>query len=253
MTSDQIIDQLPYVFQSRLQADSYFANIPVIVADEGNIKLQVQRRTAAMTSKGGKRGVAVIVLQLLADDSFASLPLGPMTLSPSFQVVEQVEINRGANGTGVSARQVARRIRDVIKGFVRVGMFVGMRPGSPCIVPVNLKEELGENVRAYQVDFHCLEATSVVPTQVAMPAFVNLEPAPQVGLICATQGAQIYYTLDESYPWSGNRAAVLYAGPIAVPATGAIVVTACAYLPGVINIASAIIRETVMATQLTQG
>ena len=250
MNSTQIIDQLPYDLQARLAADDYFSDIPVLVADEGNIKLQIARKTAVSTTKGGKRGVAVIVLQVLADDGQPSIEFGPMTLSPSFQVVELVEVNNGASGTGKSARQVARRIRDVIKSYGRVGSVIAMKPGKPCIIPVNLKEDQGDNVRAYQIDFECLETPADQPSKVANPTFVNMEPAPLVGLACSTDGAAIYYTLDESFPWAGNPAAALYTAPIAVPASGSIIVTCCAYLAG--SIASWVIRETVSATQLSQ-
>ena len=244
MNAQQIIDALPYEVAARLNSDDYFADIPVAVADEGNVKQEIARKMALLTAKTRTKGVGVVVLQVVASDEYAGLQFGPMTLMPSVQVVEQVEINQGPNGTKKSARQVARRIRDVLKGTGFVGLVKDFRAESPCIFPVNLKEDIGDNVRAYQVDFRCIEASTEVPQQVQMPAFVSQAPTNAVALVSATNGAAIYYTTDNSYPWAGNAAATLYAGPVTIPA-GGVTIRACAYLSG--WVASWVNRATVTA------
>jgi hypothetical protein len=234
MNSDEIIERLPGELQARLEADEFFADVPVVVAEEGNIKLEIERKQAVLTSKAGKRGAAVIVLQLVADDMQPNIQFGPMTLWPAFQVVENLELNRGKFGTGKSARRLARRVRDVIKGGVLWGIVADMKPDKPCIEPVKLEEELGRLVKAYQVNFQCLEQASDLPAQVALVRLVSLAPLePRVALECATEGATIYYTTDDSYPWAGNRAAQVYTGSIEIPEAG-LVVRACGYKAGMI-------------------
>jgi hypothetical protein len=248
MNALQIIDKLPWELAARLGADDYFTDIPVIVADEERAKLQMARKEAVMTTQGGHQGLAVVVLQVVGDDEFPSLQFGPMTLMPAFQVIELVELNRGPNGTGKSARQVARRIRDVMKCAGFIGMVKNLQPEKPCITPVNLKADLGENVRAYQVDFRCLEVSGDLPSIVAMPTFMSMPLVMEVALACPTVGSTIYYTTDDSYPCAQNKAAQVYSGPISIPTAG-ITIRCCAYLQGMI--ASWVNRAVITATQIS--
>ena len=105
------------------------------------------------------------------------------------------------------------------------------------------EKELGANIRAYQVNFKTFEAFATAPQQCAMPSFL---PDPnglaQFTLTCATEGASIYYTTDESYPAPGREGSTLYVAPIAIPESG-ISVRAAAYLTG--YIASGVNRASV--------
>jgi hypothetical protein len=92
-----VIDKLPYELRDRLAADDFFAAIPVVVADKGNVKAQIAAKQAVVTSRVGKRGVAVVVLQIVADDPTNELATGPLLLRAAFQVVENVELNNDAN------------------------------------------------------------------------------------------------------------------------------------------------------------
>lgn len=230
LTTD-IIDLLPYELQARLEEDEFFSDIPVVVAEEGNVAAEMERKQAALKTKAGKRGVAVVVLQVVADDDFPNLAFGPMTIYPSFEVIEYVELNRDANGTQKSARKVARRIRDVVKCMGLVGLVKNMQPDKPCIEPVNVGEELGKLVKAYKVNFKCLEISAQDVSCVAIPHFESLAPAAQFAITCATAEAVIYYTLDDSYPRPSNGTA--YTSPIEIPAEG-VTVRACAYKAGMV-------------------
>ena len=225
-----IIDRLPLELAARLESDEFFADIPVIVAEEGDLAAELARKVAVITEKGGKRGAAVIVLQVVCEDDYPNLQFGPLTLYPSFQVVENVELNRDGQGTGKSARRIARRIRDVIKCYGSIGMIKDLRADKPCIQPVQLGPELGELVRAYQVSFRCLEVSPEVMSQVATPQFAAAPPE-SFGITCATEGATIYYTTDDSFPGPANALAGIYFEPQAIPPEG-ITVRAAAYKAG---------------------
>src|SRR5712672_1965290 len=95
LTVQDIIDRLPFELMNRIESDDYFSDVPVVVAEEGNVRLMVDAKQAAISTKlGTKRGVAVIVLQMVADDEHTNLQFGPMTLRPAIQVIENVELNR---------------------------------------------------------------------------------------------------------------------------------------------------------------
>jgi hypothetical protein len=228
ITALDTIDLLPGELAAALESDPFFADIPVVVVEKGNVLSEVAKRTAVITAKGGKRGVSVFVLQVIGDDEMPNVNFSPMTLRPAFQVVENVELNTDANGTGKSARRVARKIRDVIKALRLVGLTTDFVPDRPAIEPITLAKELSENVVVYQVNFLTYEADSEAISQCEMPQIAAFEAdTPQIQLTCGTEGAQIWYTTDDSFPTptdrAGNSTAQLYGTPIDVPVVGFII------------------------------
>lgn len=243
-----IIDRLPQELAARLESDPFFADIPVVVAEDGDVRAEMERKQAAIAAKSGRRGVAVIVLPLVGNDDYPNVAFGPMTLRPAFQVVEVVELNRDAQGTGKSARRVARRIRDVIKPLVLCGMTTEFTPDNPCIEPVKLSEEMGK-VQAFQVNFLCYEADTEPVEQVGRPGFAAVPGAvPAVSLASTTEGAEIWYSIDESYPGPNRPGSALYSEPIPIPAAG-LTVRAVARKAGLID--SQVSRATVTAEQIS--
>ena len=223
-----IIDRLPGELAAALEGDEYFDDIPVIVAEEGNVAQQMARKQAILTAKGGKRGAGVIILPTLADDTKPNVRFGPMTLYPTFQVIESLELNRDARGTGKSARKIARRIRDVIKQYVIQGVITDLRPEVPCIVPLDVSRDIGDQVKSCLVQFVCLECPSESTAFVAMP--VGSLVGGQVAITCGTAGAVVWVTVDGSSPLPGKGQ--VYAGPVAGVAGG--VVRARAFLAGAV-------------------
>jgi hypothetical protein len=231
-----VIDLLPGELAARLECDPFFSDIPVVVAEKGNIAAETARKQAVITARNGKRGVAVIVLQMVADDDEPEIDFGSMLLKPAFQVVENVELNNDSSGTGKSARKVARRIRDVVKCLRLVGLTTDFNAGRNCIEPVSLSADLGANVVAYQVNFTTYEADAESISQVSTPQFAeDAGSSPAVDLLCATVGAQVWYTLDDTFPAPPDSVqgstAQLYSSPIPIPPQG-FTIRAAAYLSG---------------------
>lgn len=235
ITAVQLIDRLPGEIASVVQADGYFADIPVVIAEKGNIRAEMERMQAVVTAKSGKRGVAVVVLQVIADDPYNEVGFGPMKLFCGLQVVENVELNQDTSGTGKSARAVARRLVQIIKPTRLGGLTTDFVCDKPCIEPGMIKQADGSNLISYLVNFFTYEADTEPMEQVASVGFA---PAGgQLALICATAGAAIWFTLDETFPADplsvqGSTAA-LYAAPIDVPVAG-LVIRACAYASGMV-------------------
>jgi hypothetical protein len=224
-----VIDKLPTELQARLEADAFFADIPVIVADKGNVKLEMERRQSAITEKGGRRGVAVIVLQLVTDDDYPEVTFGPHTLRPAFQIVENTELNNDERGTRKSCRRVARKIHQIIKPLVLHGYATVFTADSPAIEPVNLASELGDKLVAMQANFVTHEFDTEQLSQVATPEFAaGSGDVPELVMTCATEDAEIWYSTDGSYPAPNRPGSIQYATPIAIPLAG-FTVRACAY------------------------
>ena len=249
MITIDIIDKLPGELAARLQTNPFFDDIAIVVAEKGNVAKSYEQAQAVITETSGKRGICVVVLQVVANDLSANLQFGPMIFKPAFQVVENVELNNDDSGTGKSARKVARKIRDVVKNCNLMGLVQDMKAGTPCIEPVDLKD-MGESVVAYQVNFECLEVSHENQTQVQMPVFVaGTDPQnPTFTMTCATAGAAIWFTTDDSFPYDGDASVYpgstsqLYSG--AGPCTNPTTVRSAAYVDG--SIASGVNRATII-------
>jgi hypothetical protein len=230
-----VIDRLPSELQAALEADPFFADIPVIVSDAGNVKAELARKQAIATTKSGRRGAAVIVLQIEAEDEYPEQGFGPLTLRPAFQVIENVEWNHDTNGTKKSHRRIARKIVQIIKPLALIGVVTEFVPDKPCIEAVDLEPELGPLIKASQVNFRTFESDSEVVSQVATPQFAAYpDSTPKFQMTCATAGAAVWWSSDDSFPAPGRAGSALYAAPIGIPAAG-ITVRAAAYKTGMVG------------------
>jgi hypothetical protein len=221
MNTIDILDRLPFELAARLESDPFFFDIPVVVAEKGNLAREYQKRQAVVTDKTGKRGVCVVVLQIVADDNYPGIPGGPMMLKPAFQVVENPELNNDESGTKKSVRKVSRQIVKNMKLAGFRGIVQNLKCGKPAIEPVDIKE-LGESCVAEQVNFEA-EEFSDEPVLFCLPPVCTQVPGqPQIILTTATPGAAIWFTTDDSYPYPGDAnqfpqsRSTLYAGPIAI-------------------------------------
>jgi hypothetical protein len=226
-----VIDRLPLDLQARLEADEFFADIPVVVADKGNVNAEVARKQAVVTEKSGRRGVAVIVLQLVGDDDYPEVTFGPLKFQPAFQVIEHPEMNMDERGTKKSARRVCRRIHQVIKPLALYGIVTEFKAGNPAIEPVNLSD-ISEALVGMQVNFETFEFDTEALILVDMPTF-EVSAGPSVSMACGTEGAAIWYSLDDSFPAPNKPGSKLYTTPVAIPTAG-FVVRAAGYKAGCI-------------------
>lgn len=199
----------------RIEADAMFTTITVLDERKGLTESDVQMAISSMTAKGGRSGVATIVLAPTADDEMPDAVLGPLTWSVTLLVIEDPLVNTDATtGTGYAAMTVARRLHRILKHYRAAGLVHAMVPGRPCISPA--KTDFAPV--AVEVKFKCQEADAGREYKVGLP---TISPAggtvPQtVTLACATAGAGIYYTLDGTHPHSGNTTATLYTVPFSI-------------------------------------
>jgi hypothetical protein len=165
-----------------------------------------------------------------------------MQLLPAFQVVEIPTQNKSSTGTKKSARRVARKIRDIIKPLYLAGLCTEFVFGRDCIAPLKLPLE---NTIAYEVNCHTYEADTQPISQVAAPMF-SLSENTNVAITCATVGAQIWYTTDDSFPAPPDKVdgsnAQLYSNPIPIPREG-VMIRAAAFLPDPNTVGSVVNRS----------
>ncbi len=239
-----VIDRLPYEFAAILQADEFFADVPVIVAEKGNVALEMAQQQAVITSRSGKRGVAVVIPQLIGDDEMPEVKFGPLTLKPAVQILENVELNNDSNGTKKSYRKVMRRVIQIGKAMRLDGMTTDWTCDKPAFEPMPFKDAKGQRLAGVvggQVNFLTRECDTEPLEQVSPPQ-IALDGNGNFTIACATDGATIYYTTDDSLPvplavmpgTNSESTAVLYAEPVPIPAGGCIV-RAAAFKSGLIG------------------
>lgn len=137
---------------------------------------------------------------------------GPLRyLVVSAVVMEEPNLNFTDGGTKISAEEAAEAVLDTLHGL-RID---GAGALYADVDAIRSADEF-EGLVAYRVSLQ-MKSPRAQTDRVAIPTIT--EAARHVTLTCATAGADIWYTTDESFPWPGNSAAagtgtgVLYEGP----------------------------------------
>lgn len=177
----------------------------------------------------------VLVQQPVASDEHANMTFGPLSVDWTILVMEHVAINMDAGqGTRKPALEIARRVCRVMKHYSSGGLSRLFVLSTPAIVPaqaiVSGRDDVPVAPVCYSVRLTSEEADSETFTKVQAPSISasgSVSPATAT-LACSTSGASIYYTIDGTYPRSGNG--TLYSSPITI--ASACMLRAAAYKTG---------------------
>ena len=224
------LDTIQEELKGRLDADEYFSDIPVVNYREKDLESEIDRLTSGYTGKGGKNGIFVYFSGYFANVDSPDVP-GPHFTSVGFNalVYEIPLINMVSGGTEKPALQVAIRVAQVLHHYRAEGVTEAILCEKGAIVQIPAPDD---SAVVYRVQL-LIPAQYDAPSRVAKPALTADGATPlSVTITCATAGASIYWTDDESYPWSGNDVATLYTAPIAL--TKAATIRAVAHKSGMI-------------------
>jgi len=210
-----------------LQADAFLAGRPGVLVEPGATEAVLAAKTTAALAAGtdGKFGAGYLVLPIeAAEDENVNLPQGPLKLPITVQLVENVVVNHGPRGTGVPLRVYAARMEKVLKLYTPVGFTQALTPANPVITHCPLGADA--NLRGGRVSFYASEADAVPLIKLPRPQITpndgqgNGGAHPQTVTISCAGATAIYYTLDNSHPWSGNPTATRYGGAFTMAAAG---------------------------------
>lgn len=166
---------------------------------------ELDRVLAGISERGGKQGAAIIVmLPDVALESIQNAAL-PMRLKAKVRTVENQLFNEGSSGTGLSSSVLALHLLQVLNRRA-------FRGGNPLRLDRDkpVEEVALPGFIVHEVNLEWSQTLEAI-AKVATPAIA--EAAGEITLSCATSGATIYYTLDGSFPGSGNGDAQTYSAP----------------------------------------
>ena len=225
----------PLTFLERLQADlgarleskAFFQDIPVLVARKGQIESDVEVALTTFNAKAGRGGAVSIVLMPTLEVPEAEAPGPQFVVSTTVRCVENPLVNLDVTngGTGKSAESLGLVVLRAMHHF-------DLGDGHVLYADRRAMEPNGSFEGQVAYDVHILARSGLDPeAQTATPTLSLTNGATAVQMVCTTPAAAIFYTLDGSFPWSGNPAATLYADPFPLPAAPA-TLRAAAYTEG---------------------
>ena len=213
LSSYNALDNVNIVTRARLLADE--SRLP----DE-TLAAEVM---AYITPRNGRVGAGIIVEPPGFEVGHPNLPGPEGDLTIELLVLEDRITNLSpSEGTGLPADQICQTIMDALHWQQFEG-FGQMFCDRSAMVPAKDFQPLD----AYRIKFR-LRMPRSQTEKVQQPVITELSGA--ITFSCSTSDAQIYYTLDQSYPGRSNPAALLYAATFNVDV--GTVINAAAYKDG---------------------
>lgn len=218
---DDFIQQLHDDVYGALSSDPGFTHVPVYQSrtplsldNEGNpilgqseqIQEMIKSALAGMEKKNGKAGLACVVMLPDVKGESVNSAAPAMQLNIKVRLIENRLTNEGTDGTGITASKLALHVVQVLNRR-------SFRGGNALYCDLkNMVQEvpLPDDEKVHECAFIQHITPDALP-KVATPTITAAGSL--ITLACTTAGAAIYYTLDGSYPGSGNADVLTYADP----------------------------------------
>lgn len=182
------------------------ANINVVQYRKLRLQGQIDLSAIYQIVRNGRSGCGILVEMPSFEVAHPNL-LGPEgDLVMTFAVIEEPNLNfEPTGGTLLSAEDVAQTVLDELHGY----FIAGLTSLYADKTAVRSADEF-QGLVAYRVQFRMRQVRAQTP-RVATPSITNVGNV--ITLACATPGADIYYTLDGTFPGQPNPGAVKYLNP----------------------------------------
>jgi hypothetical protein len=212
----------------KLNSESVFATVPFALYAKWVLQMEVSKKFPDLMGKvsGGKTYTGVGGLVMMPEDRGFLPNIAPPQSRAilTIWIVECPEINMatgsGQYGTGIQCEQWARTVRRVLHQMGIEGL-TSLYQQELAIAPLIGLEKLYPGRRGYAVNL----IGRMSDTSVAKCAEPQITDDGEGNItLTVTDGSAIYYTVDGTFPGSGNSAgtATLYSAPFHV-APGAVV------------------------------
>lgn len=235
-----IIQQLQEDIAGRLNGYSEaFQYVPVLVmndrsnAESVQIKSALDKSLMGKVAKGGKSGLAVMVLVPDLGGRDPDVPGPQLVADCTVSVIENPLINRGANGTNILPDELALIIQRLLDHW------------APDNYPFTTPERNGL-IKARWDDKIAWEVTmtiNVANTPITCASMPRITVVDDLVTMTAADGVAIYYTTDGSLPTAATG--TLYTVPFALTTPGSVWVRAVGSVSGLADSSPRGLRITV--------
>lgn len=190
--------------QMRLQSDPFLAAIPVILQEPGVVAATVTNALSVLNPRGGKLGIVIIVMVPDYDitNTNAAGLMGEVLLQA--RVLEMPLINEDpSQGIGIQDGAAALRVARVWNRWIDYGIAKVVLAKGKAVEAYTRDQDLG--IRGFTVTVRVPSGLSggddtAMPVMAVAPSGDDFE----ITLSTTTPDASIFYTIDGSYPGSGN-------------------------------------------------
>jgi hypothetical protein len=219
------LERLQRFMAARADVAAELQYVPAFVIRDLTIRSRIDAALAGMQKKNGKAGVAIQVLPPTISVPHPNAP-GPLCL---VRIAVRCQENPVINTSGINAEEVALFLLSYFQGW-SPGFGSNLRPASKgeALVPSLEFAPLLTYTAVFEMDL-----TQRQTVKAAQPT-ITVE-GDTVTMSSALEGAEVWYTLDETLPRPANGDSAsngtLYAGPIDKPAAGTLI-TAAAFGTG---------------------
>ncbi len=197
----------------KLLSEPYFQNVAIFRVREKRLDTEVNQALAGLAGRNGKGGATIEVLMPTLKGAMEETAGPVCTLEQEFVVREQPTVNLGANGTGLTAEQIAVNIAQTFQLYFLGGPMQGF------YVAPSFYQYMEGGAEAPVARVRVTLQATFVLTALARTAAPGASAAGESVTLTDEQaggGSTIYYTTDGSFPGAGNPKAQVYSGPFTV-------------------------------------
>lgn len=219
MSNSRLLIQLQEDATERLCGGAAFEDIKVLCFREGETRSEAERAIGALNEEGGKRGaIAIVMMPRVLEPNggnYENAP-GPLVdLIVEVNCIEHVNLNASADGSGVTAEEMAWSALRLLHRFFPLGYSGEWYADTQRITPL---ANLQEGLRGYRVRVRAPAGVDGL-VKLARPILSAVDVGSDQTTITATHAdgsAALYYSTDESLPRKGGAGSNPYTGPVTV-------------------------------------
>lgn len=227
MTADKILTESQVDIEAKLLSEDELATINVISQRKLLSSSEAKVSEVWSTARGGKIGTGIMVGMPYLDNERGETGMSEANLCVPLFMFEHPDTAQTTDlGSGKTAEELGLISRRLLRGFGIEGKNISFFTEGKSLTPAAPPKDI-EDVICYQLLIKAV-LVQAVAVRCAIPSIS--EAALTVTLTNQTSGATIYYTIDGSFPGSGNAAAIAYTVPFLV--TSGTVVRWAAYKTG---------------------
>ncbi len=207
------LEQLQSDVTARLLSESTLVSIPCKSLRKMRLQSELDLALLYATPRdtGTKIGAGIMVGMPTLDVEHPNTPGPALTLTLPIRIYEDPLTNLNPNlGTLLTAEEISTLVIQLLHQL-RIEGLCGLYAGKDSMHP----SDAPDGVIAYEVLLRAELAQDII-LRVTLPEISETDLT--VTLTPVEPGTMIWYTLDTTYPGSGNTAAIIYSAPFLVPA-----------------------------------